>query len=75
MTFYQWLMKHTRRESPLGDLAADVQRDRGFPTDMDSLDRLKAYLSHKGAGSAVTQAASEAWRTYRRAVKRAQEST
>ena len=31
MTFKEWVIRHKGEESPLGDLADDISRDRNFP--------------------------------------------
>lgn len=70
MTFYEWLSKHTNRNSPLGDLARDVQVD----TKCRTLENTKVcWVNHLESMRACKEAVStlkKAWTTYRRALKR-----
>lgn len=42
--FVRWLLKQAGRDDPVGDLAVDAKRDRGFPME-GSITELRAYLS------------------------------
>ena len=42
LSFTDWLIKHTKRDSPLGDLARDIQSDDGWPEKLYMIE----YLQH-----------------------------
>ncbi|EAH0190756.1 YozE family protein [Listeria monocytogenes] len=49
MTFYDFLITYYLSEnSPLGDLAHDVQLDGNFPTESKSEDEIRDYFSNIG---------------------------
>jgi uncharacterized protein YozE (UPF0346 family) len=58
--FYRWLLRQTKRDDPIGDLANDVERDRQFPRTVTSLDLLRSYLLHKNASPEAILAFDEA---------------
>ena len=73
MTFYTYLMKHKKDESPIGDLARDVYIDpknevfkcsclkaRGF---------MRSYLEANGACSACLAAFDECYGEYQKLVR------
>jgi uncharacterized protein YozE (UPF0346 family) len=71
VSFTDWLLKHQRRRSPLGDLARDVASDRTWPRDYDTdVDSLRAYLSRVGACAGALETLTQAWRSYRAAERR-----
>lgn len=52
--FFRWLLRQTKRDDPIGDLACDVERDRSFPRTTSSLERIRTYLLlHHGAPEAI----------------------
>jgi YozE SAM-like fold len=63
ITFTEWLKKHKNRNSPLGDLASDMLRDREWPS-YNSLEDYNAYLHMKNASNGATEALKRAWKTY-----------
>jgi len=61
MTFKEWVLRHTGKDSPLGDLARDVSGDRSFPEE----NTREAILVHlKGP---TINACPEAVETFKRA--------
>ena len=71
LSFTDWLLKHQRRRSRLGDLARDVASDRTWPRDYDTdVDNLRAYLSRVGACVGALETLTHAWRSYRAAERR-----
>lgn len=69
MTFYEWLSKHTKRNSPLGDLARDVQSDHAGPSIEDTKEAWRTHLRTMNACSGAMKALDAAWVSFRRAVK------
>ncbi len=63
-TFTEWLARHTKRDSPLGDFAGDVARDRDFPRAPSSLDQVLSHLIRHGACGEAQDAAKRAWRAW-----------
>jgi hypothetical protein len=68
-TFAQWLAKHINRDSPLGDLAQDAARDKGWPTE-GNLETYRSHLSFHGAAFEARRTLNQAWKTYQAYVKR-----
>jgi hypothetical protein len=70
ITFYDWLAKHNRLRTPLGDLARQSAKDPEFPRGVDSLDALLEYVrsSSKGSAQAVSVARS-AYQAYERSLR------
>lgn len=72
LSFADWLAKHKKRDSPLGDLA----NKRGFTIKGDgwpTYDNLQAYKDHLGIGDqprGTTNALETAWKTYENFLKR-----
>lgn len=64
-TFHQWLMRQKRRDSPLGDLARDAERDSTFPIAANSFLSLKTYFSGRGACAGAKNALARAWKSYK----------
>jgi hypothetical protein len=60
--FYEYLKRHIRRDSPLGDLARDVMRDFRFPI-YAPVEQLPGYLQYQ------TCACPEAVATLKRAIR------
>lgn len=63
VSFTEWLKKHKNRNSPLGDLATDMLRDKAWPVH-NSLQEYQDYLSFKNASIEAALALKSAWRTY-----------
>ncbi|MGB8688136.1 MAG: YozE family protein [Microcoleus sp.] len=58
--FYRWLVKQTDRDDPIGDLSKDVKRDRDFPIEIGSLQKIKSHLINQSACNEAIQALEEA---------------
>jgi hypothetical protein len=69
LSFTDWLHKHKRRNSPLGDLATDMSLDNEWPL-YDELDDYKKYLGYRRASSAAMAALIQAWKTYESYLRR-----
>lgn len=67
--FTDWLTKHKNRDSPLGDLAQDVMRDKQWPS-YDSLEHYQDYLNSRGAAIGAMDALNGAWKSYQALLKR-----
>lgn len=59
--FYRWLVKQSKREDPIGDLARDAVSDKAFPTAANSLDTLRNHLYSNRACDEAIVALTEAW--------------
>lgn len=73
LTWSDWLLRHVRRCSPLGDLARDYAEDLLDPTtprDFDSAKDLLMHLDRRGACEGARRAAREAWSAFRKAQRR-----
>lgn len=69
-TFYGWLMKQTRRNSPTGDIARDVEADANFPGEGDTFQVYRKHLEKMGACDDAMEALAGAWRDYKRAQRK-----
>lgn len=69
LSFTDWLHRHKRRNSPLGDLATDMSLDKDWPL-YDQLDDYKDYLGYKRASSGAMEALVQAWKTYKYYLRR-----
>lgn len=63
MTFTDWLSRHVKRDSPLGDLARDVSNDREFPTS-NSKEDIESHLRRNNACCEAIDTFSRAWTSY-----------
>jgi hypothetical protein len=70
ISFCDWLAKHNRLRTPLGDLARQSAKDPGFPRDVASLDALLEHVrsTSKGSAQAVSIARS-AYQAYERSLR------
>lgn len=69
ITFTDWLRGHKNRNSPLGDLASDMVRDKTWPL-YDKLKDYENYLNFHNATLDAIEALKRAWRTYGAYLKR-----
>lgn len=60
--FHCWLEDQRRRDDIVGDLAADILRDKGFPVGLATREEIEARLSRHG--SHITRAVRAAWREF-----------
>lgn len=63
MTFNEWLSRHIKRDSPLGDLARDVSSDKEFPTS-NSKEEIINHLHRLNACSDAVSTFKQAWKSY-----------
>lgn len=63
MTFVEWISRHQGKDTPLGDFAYDISRDKTFPAENDR----EAILNHLQSFS--IHACPEAIDTFKRAWK------
>ncbi|WP_199139612.1 YozE family protein [Delftia sp. ASV31] len=68
--FYRWLERRMAKDSPIGDLAVDVLRDRKFPVDVSSADEAVSYLKSRTASEAAVKTMKQAWRQFEAGQKR-----
>lgn len=64
VSFTDWLKRHKNRDSPLGDLACDMLRDKEWPA-YDTLKGYETYLERKDATWLAIEALKKAWRSYK----------
>lgn len=70
ISFTNWLKRHVNRNSPLGDLAADMINDPTWPSH-DSMEDYRSYLWRRGAIPEAVLALERAWKSYKAYLKRA----
>lgn len=58
--FFRWLLRQTKRDDPVGDLAGDVERDQSFPRTTSSLEKIRTYLLLRHAAPEAIVAFDEA---------------
>ena len=63
MTFYDWILKYKGHNTPRGDLADDISRDKCFPHDGD-YDKIIGYFEGRHVGSEVLKTFKSAWKSY-----------
>ena len=69
LSFTEWLKKNKNRNSPLGDLATDVLRDKQWPS-YNTLEDYRSYLNFKGAVYDAIIALEKAWKSYKTYLQR-----
>jgi uncharacterized protein YozE (UPF0346 family) len=69
LSFTDWLKRHKNRNSPLGDLASDMLRDRTWPLH-NTVEEYQHYLRSKSTHSDVVRTLNESWKTYKGYLKR-----
>lgn len=69
LSFTEWLKKHKNRNSPLGDLAADVLKDKAWPS-CNLLAEYRSYLIFRNAAFDAIKALERAWKSYKTYLKR-----
>ena len=68
MSFYQWIIKQTDRDDPVGDLANDIMDDSSFPKD-GSYKSIYSHLVLVGACRECLDAFNMAMKEYDPAVE------
>jgi uncharacterized protein YozE (UPF0346 family) len=61
MTFWSFLKIHLKAETPIGDLARDVQADAHFPRKATTFEEIAGYLETKGMCEGAADAFRHAW--------------
>lgn len=69
MSFYEWLLKHTNRNSPLGDLARDASHDEASSTIPNTREAWRNHLAKLSASKAAKATLETAWKSYQKAAK------
>lgn len=69
LNFTSWLLKQTNRNSPLGDLARDVEKDTQWPLYND-LESYNMYLHSKDVSNIVFIVLKNAWKSFTAYLKR-----
>ena len=65
MTFKQWILTYNTQglDSPVGDLAYDISRDKSFP-DVDDYLAIKSHLENRGACLDALETFDTCWSFY-----------
>ena len=64
MNFYDWMMvRYAGKDTPRGDLARDMKRDKDFPKD-GSRSEILAHLKDKGAIDECLACFKRCWQDY-----------
>lgn len=69
LSFTDWLKKHTKRDSPLGDLASDAMSDKTWPS-YNTLEKYRDYLLFRRAALNAIEALERAWKSYKAYLRR-----
>lgn len=69
LNFTSWLCKQINRDSPLGDLARDMQKDSRWPL-YDDLESYNKYFNSRGVSKNVFISLKNAWKSYNANLKR-----
>lgn len=62
--FYSWLLRQTKRDDPIGDLACDAKRDKTFPK-TSAKGKITNYLHSKGACHEAIESFNEAYAEFK----------
>lgn len=63
MTFKKWLESHNKKETAIGDLARDIDRDVSFPK-VNNMGLILSHLKYMGACPDAIKTFKEAWKQY-----------
>ena len=63
MSFAKWLMQFAEENSPLGDLARDVAKDKNFPRSR-RYETIYSYLEDGDASDACMNVFEEVWEKF-----------
>lgn len=55
---------YKKERNPLGDLARDIEGDKGFPNRSDNKKEILTYLDYKGACVEAMVAFEKSWKVY-----------
>lgn len=65
MSFREWIIsKHINSDSPIGDLARDINEDPEFPNNINK-NINKSYLDRKRACKGCLETFEKAWKEYK----------
>ena len=63
--FTEWLIKnYVEQETPIGDLARSVARDRTWPVDANTEQQFLSYLRRTVSPDSAIRAFRSAWKAY-----------
>ena len=62
--FSAWLLRQTKRDDPIGDLASDAKQDKTFPK-TNSKEKIANYLRSKRACHEAIEALTEAYAEFK----------
>lgn len=69
LMFYEWCQRSVNRDTPTGDLARDMNRDKDSPFVENTKDTWWSHIRHRGGDSEVLRAFNTAWASYQRYLK------
>ncbi len=55
---------YKKERNPLGDLARDIEGDKGFPNRSDNKKEILSYLEYVGACPEAIDAFEDSWKVY-----------
>ena len=73
--FHRWLERRKGKNTPIGDLAADVLGDRKFPVTVQSVEEAVSYLHDRFASDIAVKTMKQAWRQFEGERKRSRLAT
>ncbi len=69
--FYGWcVQRYRRKDTPLGDLARDMEMDPNFPKDATTKEEILAYLNGRFACTGAVKTFEKAWKIYESVLSR-----
>lgn len=71
MSFIDWISRFKDKDTPNGDLAADILADKRFPSTNDRV-TISDYLSNRGACDGAIRTFKTAWKSYQAYLRRHQ---
>lgn len=69
MTFYEWCQRSVNRDTPTGDIARDMNRDKDAPFIENTKDAWLSHVRNQGGDSEVLRAFNTAWASYQQYLK------
>lgn len=70
LTFYEWAIRLKNRDTPTGDLAKDMLRDKDAATVDNTLEAFDAHLRRQNACREAHETLRAAWRSYQAYLRR-----
>ena len=69
--FYGWcVQRYRRKDTPMGDLARDMELDPKFPKDATTKEEILAYLKGRYACTGAVKTLGKAWKLYESVLSR-----